>query len=253
MAVVAEYINSKTDVVYKHLASMWKKDALEKGCIRLGTTSYYRGIEDETRRDPLEGEKQSYIGGEGKHVTLSSKEVNKYEKYLGLNFGDNCYIEMGPKGKVYSPPKFNALTFCCSVSDDIHLGDEFYSINNLSEFCLDISRILDSNLLDKLGDGISKQTHEFLGAHKFVEYVDNKGFNLLDNNNVMQIEKRNGIHLPETFEKEKCFSTEKEYRFIWVPVEKNIKQGDLNFVYASIPENPKYYDVYSHDIKKYFS
>jgi hypothetical protein len=253
MAAVAEPINSKTDVVYKHLASKWKKGALEKGCIRLGTISYYREIEDEARRDILEGEKQSYIGGEGKHVTLPAEQVNKYEKYLGLNLGDNIQIKMGPKSKIYSPPQFNALTFCCSVSDDIHLGDEFYSIINLSEFCLDISRILDSNLLDKLGDDVSKETHEFLGIHKCVEYVDNKGFNLLDNNDVMKVENRNGIHLSEVFEKEESFSPEKEYRFIWVPVEKSLKQGDLDFVYGSIPENPKYYDVYSHDIKKYFS
>lgn len=199
-------------------------EQFSQGNIRVGSLSYYRGIEDAARADATEGPRPVHVQGRGDDpVTISAEEINSLATQAGsaIRVEDpNLKFNLKGKGKMLFYSDVNIFVFCASrVVDDCKdldpkFGTNFVEITEPDRFARMVARVLSNEIFAKKAISLKGKADSISFAHREVTY-QNKGS--VAGSGSTSSSSTSNFPLDEAFVKPPEFEREREYRFVWLP------------------------------------
>lgn len=203
--------------MYKFLKKEYLNEFREKGKVHIGNIKYYREHENKEKADPHEGKTTYNIFAKDKPINLSIKQLNAVTNddviEAPLAVAPNSFFQ----SDLVVP---NAFVFCLSKSKNGKVKkwfktDNYYKIKNINKFI---------QLVQK---EIEKPHPGCLMIHDSVKYVPTKIINITNENKDKIIrtmlydktksDKIKTIHIEDYFIKTEEFSTQEEYRIVFIP------------------------------------
>jgi hypothetical protein len=217
---------------------------LKNGSIRVGSLLYYRNIEDESRKDNLEGQPPVHVqGGEESPTVLTADEFNSMSEHVGSVFRINkkdLKFNIKGKGKFIIDSDWNVFVFCCSIDapdqEELHekFGKNKIEIHDPKMFSHLIALSLNKHVIDGEAVKLQGQADSISHGHRSIIYKDKSALTPQD---VENNSNRGVFNLSEAFVKDVEFEAENEYRFVWFPYDNPSK------TMCNLPYGFKYIDL----------
>lgn len=219
--------------------------ALMNETIRIGSLKYYRGIEDNNRRDDTEGLPSLLMRSPDEGRVVTAQEFNAYSEATGSPIrinSDKLKLNFKGKGTMIFESEINFPVYCTTIIDanrksnhesTEHLGEHKVRIINPQDFkdmvALNLLKCFQSGSIKLRGsyDSVSSAMRDVIYQDK--NPIDDCGRPLNIQNPTMDI--------GNAFIKPKMYSHENEFRFIWLPYDNPSKMA------CALPYGFRYIDL----------